>query len=148
MSDVTTKNEKETKAVAELMARELLGSSLAGRHATVIVLEGQLGAGKTIFAKGFAKGLGVKEKIHSPTFVLVKQHSIKSKKFVRFYHIDCYRLERAAEARTIGMHEILADPRNIMLIEWASKIKKLLPKKRITITITSLHGTARKISFN
>ncbi len=76
------------------------------------------------------KGAGIKKKITSPTFVLVKSYKVKSYKV---YHIDCYRVKKAKELLDLGLKEILKNPRNIVLIEWPEIIKKYLPKSAIWI---------------
>ena len=145
--NITTQSAQETRAVAHLFAREVLAGLKIGKKATVIALSGLLGAGKTTFAQGFARGLGVREKIQSPTFVLVKEYKIPTS-FKRFYNLDCYRLESRKEAATLGLKEILADPHNLVLIEWAEKIKKTLPKKIITVRLSARNEKTRNISFN
>ena len=121
MKKFISHSEKETKDLAKKLAKNLTG---------VIALTGELGAGKTIFVQGFAEGLGIKDKIISPTFVLIRQHKIpKSSRML--YHIDLYRLEDFAE---LGLQEITEDPNNIVLIEWAEKLKEL-PKNTIKISI-------------
>jgi len=122
MKQFTTYSEKETKDLAKKLAKKLTG---------VIALIGELGSGKTTFAQGFAAGLGIKEKIISPTFVLIRQHRIpKTEKTL--YHIDLYRIEKYFSK--LGLKEILENPNNIILIEWAEKLKEL-PKNAIRILI-------------
>lgn len=121
MKQFTTYSEKETKDLAKKLAKKLTG---------VIALIGELGSGKTTFAQGFAEGLGIKDKIISPTFVLIRQHRIP-KTDKPLYHIDLYRLEDFAE---LGLKDLIEDPNNIVLIEWAEKLKEL-PKNAIRISI-------------
>ena len=130
-----TKSEKETKDLAKKLAKKISG---------VISLTGDLGAGKTTFTQGFAKGLGIKDKIISPTFVLIRQHKIDDKKI--FYHIDLYRLENTQALLHLGLKEICADPNNIILIEWGEKAKNLLPKKQTKIYFEATDKTLRKIT--
>lgn len=111
----------------------------------VIALEGELGAGKTTFVQGFAKGLGIKEKIISPTFVLIRQHKILPAGRQVLYHIDLYRIENL---NGLGLEEILKDPENIALIEWAEKIKDLLPKDTVKISFKISDVNIRKISIS
>jgi len=143
-----TKNAEETQTVARLFAREILRDPVLGKKATVVALSGKLGGGKTTFAQGFAEGLGVMERVKSPTFVLMKKFALESKKFTSFYHLDCYRLENEKEVGAIGLPEILEDPRNLVLIEWAEKIKSVLPKQKVTVTFSHVDEHTRKISFN
>src|SRR3989344_3061909 len=147
MSVLITKSAQETKAIARSFARALLEEIKTGKKAMVIMLSGHLGAGKTTFAQGFAAGLGVKEKTKSPTFVLMRQHAIKGKHFTHLCHLDCYRLESHTETSAIGLKEVLANPHNIVLVEWPEKIKKALPKNGITIRFLSINENSRKTSF-
>lgn len=110
----------------------------------VIALIGNLGAGKTTFTQGFAKGLGIKDKIISPTFILIRQHQIpKTKKIL--YHIDLYRLEGIIDIKSLGIEEIINNPENLILIEWAEKIREHLPKDTIFISIKTIDKNNREI---
>ena len=116
------------------------------KGALVIGLEGELGAGKTSFVQGFAKGLGVKEKVLSPTFVILKKYALSS--FQYFYHIDCYRLQNPKELLVLGWKEIIANPQHIVVIEWADRVKKILPKDRISISFKTTKDHERSITFS
>ncbi len=161
-----TKSAKQTQKLAERFAKEILASSL-GKAATVLSLQGDLGAGKTTFLQGFAKGLGIKEKILSPTFILMKRFKItkfkitkfkmqKSKikmtnqnsKFTNFYHIDCYRLNKPEEILHLGFREIILNPQNIVAIEWPEKIGKILPKNIVSIKFEHLEENKREITID
>jgi len=117
----------------------------------VIALSGELGSGKTTFVQGFAEGLGIKEKIISPTFVLIRQHPIpKTKKNLpagrqALFHIDLYRLE-SVDVEILGIDEIIRNPNNIVLIEWAEKIKHLLPKNTYWILLEVVEDNTRTIT--
>ena len=139
MTKYTTFSDKETK----LLAQKLAGKIKFG----VIALFGELGAGKTTFVQGFAKGLGIKGKIISPTFVLIRQHPISGTKKV-LYHIDLYRLNNMKGLKQLGLQEIWSDPKNIVLIEWADKIKNLLPKEVIKIYLKVVDANTRKITLH
>jgi len=124
----------QTKKIGERLAKQLLAKS-NNDSAVVIGLQGELGAGKTTFLQGFARGLGIKEKITSPTFVLMKrfeipQQAIKMSRcnYRNFYHLDCYRIEQPSEILTLGWQDIINNPKNIIAIEWPEKIKNALPK--------------------
>lgn len=125
----------ETKAIAAKLAKN--------NKSNVFALSGELGAGKTIFAQGFAEALGIKEKIISPTFVLIRQHKIPCSKKT-LYHIDLYRID---DISSIGLEEILSDSDNIVLIEWAEKIENLLPKDTLKINITKPEENQRLITI-
>ena len=126
----------ETKQIAENFAKN--------RKSNIIALIGELGAGKTTFTQGFAKGLGIKDRIISPTFVLVRQHKIPNSKGI-FYHIDLYRLENPKDLKELGITEFWSNPENIVLIEWAEKIKDLLPKNITRINFTKSPNNLRAI---
>jgi len=151
----------QTKKLGEILAKEILKnkkkkrapkeSNLPTGRALVLGLEGELGRGKTTFLQGFAKGLGIKEKILSPTFVIIKKFKIRvdscsdSCSFVYFYHIDCYRIEKPKEILDLGFKEIISSPQNIIAIEWAEKIKKILPKNTIWINFKFIDKNTRKL---
>lgn len=106
----------------------------------VICLEGNLGAGKTHFAKGIALGLGVTDHVTSPTFTIINEYEGR----MPFYHVDVYRLEDEEEAYEIGLEEYLYGT-GITLIEWPARIVGLLPAERLTITITSAEAQDSRI---
>ena len=153
MLTITTKTAYETKKVAEVFFKEVL-RRLNKPRACVLGLNGELGAGKTAFAQGIARALGIKEKIQSPTFVLMKTYGIKKSSktrhpFSRFVHIDCYRMHTYRDAKPLDLKDILQDPHALVVIEWADQIKRVLPTDIITITFE--HGEKRNeriISFN
>src|SRR3989338_1994273 len=117
-----TKSAKATQRLGEILAKEILNRPL-GKRAVVLTLQGELGAGKTCFLQGFAKGLGIKEKIKSPTFVVYKKFHVPCSMFHDFYHFDCYRIKDSKEISDLGFKEIISNPENIVAIEWSEKIK-------------------------
>ncbi len=138
---VTLQSAFQTREFAKNLAQKILAGAFGFRKAVVIGLKGELGAGKTTFAQGFAKGLGMKEKITSPTFVILK-------KFGNFYHIDAYRLQNPRELLALGWKEIIADPRNIVLVEWADRVKKILPKDAMRIVFSYGGKNIRSVTGN
>ena len=129
----------KTRKFAEKFAKQILKQKTLQTEATaVICLCGELGSGKTTFLQGFAKGLGIKEKILSPTFIIMR-------KFKNFFHFDCYRIENPKEILSLGFKEIIANPKNIVTIEWADKIKKILPKESLIIKFKFINQNTRKI---
>lgn len=145
--EITTKSAEETKVIATKLAEEVKKQPQL-KHAFIIALEGDLGSGKTTFIQGFAKGLKIKENVLSPTFLILKQFSIALKNYRNFYHIDAYRLKNPEELLELGFKEIIKNPENIVVIEWADKIKRILPKSVLWIKFENLGGDKRKIVFN
>lgn len=135
--EILTKSAKETKALGKKIAANLKGGA-------ILALSGELGSGKTTFVQGLAKGLGIKQRIISPTFILVRKYGLGPK---NFYHIDLYRLETGIdrEVRNLGIEEIWDNPENIVAIEWAEKIKKMIPEKATWIEFKNLGENERKI---
>ncbi len=111
----------------------------------IISLCGDLGAGKTVFAKGFAAGLGVKEEITSPTFTVMNEYV--GDKF-NLYHYDAYRLKSGREAYEAGLCDYLGDKNSVCLIEWAENMISALPEKIIKIEINYIDETNREIKIN
>jgi tRNA threonylcarbamoyladenosine biosynthesis protein TsaE len=144
MKRFLTRNEKGTEKLGEKIGKKILKEKL-DKTAKILTLEGDLGGGKTTFLKGFAKGLGIKEKILSPTFILFRKFQIPNSKFQNFYHIDCYRIEKPREILNLGFKKIIKDPKNILAIEWAEKIKKILPKKVLKIKFKIFGKKEREI---
>lgn len=118
-----SKSPEETKALAQKFSKEL-------EKGDVITLNGDLGAGKTAFTQGLAEGLGIKEYLNSPTFTIVNCYEGD----LPLYHFDVYRIEDEDEMYEIGYEEYIFGD-GISIIEWAEKIKEILPEKRYDITI-------------
>ncbi len=154
---ITTKNPGETKDIAKKMIGEWL--ELNTNKNLVICLEGNLGGGKTTFAQGLAEGLGIKEIVNSPTFLIMKKYtalnygrqtsaylsSVASNKKYNLYHFDCYRVSSYQEILDLGWEEIISGKNNIIAIEWSEKIRKILPKERMDIKFEFVNKKTRKI---
>jgi tRNA threonylcarbamoyladenosine biosynthesis protein TsaE len=109
---------------------------------TVIALFGELGAGKTVIAKGIGKGLGVSEAVISPSFNYVLEYKGK----LPFFHADLYRIEDAATFEAMGFDEYF-DRKGVFVIEWAERVRDILPPDTLWIEIEPLEaGSARKIA--
>ena len=134
----------QTEIVGQKIAKEILKSP-PPKRAVIIGLMGDLGGGKTTFLKGFARGLGIKQKILSPTFVIMRRFKIQDSRFKNFYHIDCYRIENPKEILALGFKEIISDPKNIICVEWADRIKKILPKNSIILKFKFVDKNKRRI---
>lgn len=153
-----TNSPYQTKKLGEKLAQKILKTE-PQKSAFVIGLIGDLGGGKTTFLQGFARFLGISEKILSPTFVIMKRFDVRcstfddersafkpqASNFKRFYHIDCYRIKRPKELLGLGFKEIVSDPKNIVVIEWAEKIKDLLPANTLIVRFEFISKQKRKV---
>jgi tRNA threonylcarbamoyladenosine biosynthesis protein TsaE len=128
-----TESEEETIALGEKLGAELPATA-------VVLLIGQLGAGKTTLAKGIVKGLGAAppEEVSSPTFTLIHEYSPS------VYHIDLYRLDTVAQVATLGLEEIF-DRRAVVLIEWGERFPELMPEERIEIRLLTTGENSREL---
>jgi len=145
--EIFTNNLRQTQKTAQILAQEL-GKEKRQKQAFILGLVGELGAGKTSFIQGFARGLKIKNKVLSPTFLLLKTFSIPGQKnFKWLYHIDCYRFKKSKELLDLGFKEILGNPDNIIIIEWADKIKKIMPRRAVWINFKVLGEDKRKLEF-
>ena len=144
---------QKTEKIAQDLAKKILSAGWREKNkkAVVIGLEGELGAGKTALAQFFAKALGIKEKIQSPTFVITKIYKLygsrRSVGFDKFVHIDAYRIKNPKELLALGWKEIISTPQNVVLIEWADRVKKILPQKCVQIKFKVVDDKTRKITI-
>lgn len=137
---IISSSEQKTRLIAKKFARQLKGGEVIG-------LIGNLGAGKTVFTKGLAAGLGIKKNLTSPTFVLMKIYSTTKHKQIKFLvHLDAYRIKSSRDLTAIGMNEYTNRPDTVTVIEWADKIKKILPRGTKLISIT-YKNNSRVIKF-
>ncbi|TCI25342.1 tRNA (adenosine(37)-N6)-threonylcarbamoyltransferase complex ATPase subunit type 1 TsaE [Exiguobacterium sp. SH3S2] len=133
MYTLITHSAPETQAVAEKLAALV-------KAGTVITLNGDLGAGKTTFTQGFAKGLGVTRNVNSPTFTIMKQYQGR----LPLYHMDVYRLEDTGD--DIGLEEYINGD-GVAIVEWSNLIESSLPTERLAITIERTGDEERSITF-
>lgn len=140
MKQIITNNPEETKKLAQQVLADL-GSN-------IIFLRGDLGSGKTVFVKGLAQALGVRDVVNSPTFVIMKIYETKNNKFKRLVHIDFYRLDEVVEADLVnlGIKEYMDDPESLVVIEWAERIVGQVPEV-LVINFTVNSDSTRKIEF-
>jgi tRNA threonylcarbamoyladenosine biosynthesis protein TsaE len=118
-----------------------LGAIIGDRD--LICLEGELGSGKTTFVQGLAAGWGSLDQVTSPTFVLVNQY--RHPGGARFYHVDAYRLSGPQEAVELDLDTMLAG--GSMVIEWAEKIKPILPQECLWVTLSDISRDQRDLMF-
>lgn len=137
-----SKSPRETARLAKLLAEEILKTK-SGKKALVIGLIGELGAGKTTFIKFFLRALGVKSRITSPTFIFSRRYQ------KNIWHFDVYRLSSPAGARAIGLTEAMIYPTNLVVIEWADRVKGILPRGTIWVELRhSQKPNERHLTFN
>ena len=141
---MTLRSLRETQAEAEKVVREL-AERPSREHATVLALYGDLGSGKTAFTKGIARALGIETEVTSPTFIIEKIYALVHPTFDRFIHIDAYRLERPEELRALGWDDIVADPRNLIVVEWADRVEPLIPKDARRFRFAFVDETTRTL---
>lgn len=131
--EIRTKSAKETHNIARELALEAARAKNR-TSALVIALLGNLGAGKTTFAQGFAQALGIKERVLSPTFVIMKIYALQKRARARhFVHIDCYRIHSPRDLVHLGVKEIFKDTKAIVLIEWPERIRGLIPRNALWV---------------
>lgn len=137
MKPLVSRSSRQTAAWAGKLAARLLGQPPPKRVA-VVALVGELGSGKTVFVKGFLKRAGIRRRITSPTFLLMRSYFLRHRFYRNVYHLDCFRIKKPAELLRLGLKQILTEPKNIVLVEWADKIKRFLPKNTLWIKLE--HG--------
>ncbi len=121
---------------------ETVGACLA--PGDVVVLRGQLGAGKTVFTQGIGRGLGVREHVISPTFTLLREHTSGR---LPLYHVDAYRLAGAIEAYTFGLDEYLYGD-GVTVIEWGERVETLLPEEYLAVDLAYGATSERTITLS
>ena len=133
MAIFVSENAEETLSFGERYAKTL-------KAGDVVILDGEMGAGKTVFCKGVAKGLGIEDEILSPTYAYMNDYS------GRLYHFDCYRLSDGGQAEALGLCDYFyAD--GICLIEWAQNISSVLPAVVKKVKIEKISESVRRISY-
>ncbi len=130
-----TRSVNGTLAIAETIAEILTAPR-------VIVLRGELGAGKTTLVRGWAAALGSRDDVTSPTFTLVHEYHGSR---VKLYHLDLYRLESERELAALGLDEMADDPRAVLLIEWGDKFAPILARADAEVAMAHLEGDERSL---
>lgn len=133
MATYLSHSAEETLKFAENYARTLNGGD-------VVLLNGEMGAGKTVFSKGVALGLGIEDEVLSPTYAYMNDYGGK------LYHFDCYRLKDGSQAEALGLCDYFYAG-GVCLIEWAANISSVLPEKVKTVTITKIGEEERLITY-
>jgi tRNA threonylcarbamoyladenosine biosynthesis protein TsaE len=138
----------ELKNIAKKALVEISRNSHRSK-AAILVLSGNLGAGKTTFVQEFAKLLNIKDRVLSPTFVFIHEHAIglKNSYFEKLIHVDAYRIADAQTLKAIRLSEYFKDPKNLVVIEWGNKIAKWIPRADLEITFEHYSPKLRRISM-
>lgn len=142
MFDVVTTNPAETRALGERLSRYLMPGD-------VVLLHGDLGAGKTTLTQGIARGLGIGGEIQSPTFTLVNEHAgrLPSGEAVILYHVDLYRLGDENDLDSIGFDDYAMPAAGITVLEWPERAGDRLPTDYLLIQLTPAAADRRQLSF-
>lgn len=143
--------EKELIEISDRILKEITKNKKSGR-ASILALSGDLGAGKTTLTKEIAKKLGIKEKVVSPTFIIMKiyevnKNSLYYKNFKKMVHIDAYRLEDKNELKNIGWGDITKDEDNLIVIEWPEIVKDSLDKDVFWVKLGHVDDDTRSLEF-
>ena len=133
MAKFLSKSREDTEAFAIEYAKTLRGGD-------VLILDGDMGAGKTAFSKGVALGLGIEEEVTSPTYAYMNDYD------GRLFHYDCYRIESVEQAESLGLADYF-DMGGVCLIEWSQNIAPLLPRVVKRVKITKINETKREIEL-
>lgn len=139
-----SKNIDETRDLARYFVENLEPKE----RATVVALIGDLGSSKTTFSQLVGEALGVRDGIQSPTFLIEKIYELFNMPWKHLVHIDAYRLDDPQELLALGWEDIVARPENLILIEWADKVKSILPEDAVFISFTFVDETTRKIEIS
>lgn len=141
MSTVETWQTNSTSSERTEQLAEALGKNLKGGE--VIELISDLGGGKTTFTRGLARGAGSKDKVASPTFTISKVYQARK---LEIHHFDFYRLQEPGIIAD-ELAEVIAEPKAVVVVEWADVVQQVLPKKRLTIDIQQLPDGSRQLTF-
>lgn len=134
---VISKSEKQTQGIASNLAKTFQGGE-------VVLLQGDLGAGKTAFTKGLALALNIDDIITSPTFTILNEHYGKN---LNLYHFDMYRLDDEMELKELGFDEYVGNKQGVCAIEWFEKTPSILPDNAVLVTIEKQGINKRKITI-
>ncbi|MCC7160461.1 tRNA (adenosine(37)-N6)-threonylcarbamoyltransferase complex ATPase subunit type 1 TsaE [Candidatus Nomurabacteria bacterium] len=142
-----SKSVEETFKIAKDFIGRILHKKDTRENAKIVALSGDLGAGKTAFTKAVAEILGIKEKVNSPTFVIMKRYPINLEGYKFFFHIDAYRLKDEKELLLLGWDEIINNKEHLVFIEWPENVKNIIPKDSRFIEIEHLGEEERNFNL-
>lgn len=142
-----SKSVEETFKIAKDFIGRILHKKDTRENAKIVALSGDLGAGKTAFTKAVAEILGIKEKVNSPTFVIMKRYPINLEGYKFFFHIDAYRLKDEKELLLLGWDEIINNKEHLVFIEWPENVKKIIPSHANYIYISHKEDGQREFEL-
>lgn len=137
----------ETEEIAKIFLDQILKNKNNSKGALVVGLSGNLGAGKTAFTKAIAKHLRVKEKITSPTFVIIKKYPIRVKGYKFLFHLDAYRLKNEQDLLNLAWEDIISQKEHLVFIEWPENVKRVLPESAHFIYISADENGYRNLEL-
>lgn len=159
-----TNSAQETQKIGQMLGKRFKKGDLPAGRQVFIALFGELGGGKTTFVQGLVRGLGIKRRIISPTFIILRKYKISPPRSpfplrqgfagrvghlgggeTNFYHVDLYRIENQREIEELGLREIIDAGKDIVAIEWAEKMGELLPKNRWEINFEYINDNKRRV---
>jgi tRNA threonylcarbamoyladenosine biosynthesis protein TsaE len=143
----TLKIPDATRVLGRLFGAQIKSVARGKKHALCLALSGELGAGKTFFTQSVAQGLGVRGRLQSPTFVIAKRYALKGSTFKNLWHFDLYRIRSPRELDALEFKKIIADPKNIVVVEWAERAKKIFPKDAVWIAFRHIAREERMVRF-
>ena len=151
--EIISNSVEKTQDIAGQLVREIIAKKSAKKNgAYAIALSGDLGSGKTAFIQGVAYALGVKEKVLSPTFLLMRSFGLgkdgegQRAPFSSMYHFDFYRLGNPKDVLDLGYEEVMENNDHLVVMEWADRFKQLIPKDAVWVNLEWLAPDKRKIS--
>lgn len=149
-----TTSVRQTQQAARDIISRFLSAERSG--AFVLALSGELGAGKTHFAQGVAKFFGVGRNITSPTFVIMKRYDIVAENtklaklygIKNLYHFDAYRISAPSELKDLGWEDIASNAQNMVVVEWAEKVKDIIPADAVWVEFKGYNGAKRELTVS
>ncbi len=131
--------------LGERLGAEVCRATPSEKGARIVALRGELGAGKTTFVRGFARGVRANGPVTSPTFTIMNRHSVSCGDYETLWHIDCYRLQSAGELADLDFAAVAADPSNVVMIEWADVAADIIPSHAVWVTFTVTGEGTRRV---
>lgn len=142
-----SRSRQETAKIAKIFFNAYIKNKRSKTRALVFGLFGDLGVGKTAFTQEIVKHLGIKNKVNSPTFVIIKKYRVKIGSYKFLFHIDAYRLKNEKELLYLGWDKIIGKKEHIIFIEWPDNVRKIIPAHAKSIYISCTKSNNRRFEF-